>query len=73
MLKVWYYIPKTSTQWECEAESDYDALEVIKKLEGVKRVPPTWKIWLWNEDKGEMIEVNRRAIPRHRVEAERNG
>jgi hypothetical protein len=66
MAKVWYYIPKTQTQWECEAENDVDAIEVIKSIEDIKRVPPTWKIWI--EKNGEMIEVNRRAIPRHRQE-----
>jgi len=32
----------------------------------VKRVPPTWKIFL--EKDGEFLEVNRRAIPRHTQE-----
>lgn len=66
MALVWYYIPKTGVQWECEADNDVDAIEVIKDIEGVKRVPPTWKIWI--EKNGEMIEVNRRAISRHRQE-----
>ena len=69
MKKVWYYVPQTQLNWETEAETDYDAIEAIKAAEGIKRVPPTWKIWIWNEEKGEMIEVNRRAIPRHRAEA----
>jgi hypothetical protein len=69
MKKVWYFIPQTQTNWETEAESDFDAIEAIKLEEGIKRVPPTWKIWIWNDDKGEMIEVNRRAIARHRAEA----
>ena len=72
MKKVWYFIPQTQTNWETEAESDFDAIEAIKREEGVKRVPPTWKIWIWNEEKGEMIEVNRRAIARHRAEAKAN-
>ena len=46
MAKVWYYIPKTQTNWECEASNDVDAIEVIKEIEGIKRVPPTWKIWI---------------------------
>jgi hypothetical protein len=66
MAKIWYYIPKTQTHWECEADSDVDAIEVIKSIEDIKRVPPTWKIWI--EKNGEMIEVNRRAISRHRQE-----
>ncbi len=69
MKKVWYFVPQTQLNWETEAETDFDAIEAIKREEGIKRVPPTWKIWIWNEEKGEMIEVNRRAIPRHRAEA----
>jgi hypothetical protein len=69
LKKVWYFIPQTQLNWETEAESDFDAIEVIKKEERVKRVPPTWKIWIWNDEKGEMIEINRRAIGRHRAEA----
>jgi hypothetical protein len=72
MKKVWYFIPQTQCNWETEAESDFDAIEAIKLAEGIKRVPPTWKIWIWNDDKGEMIEINRRAIARHRAEAMAN-
>ena len=46
MALVWYYIPKTGVQWECEADNDVHAIEVIKELEDIKRVPPTWKIWI---------------------------
>jgi len=66
MALVWYYIPKTGVQWECEADNDVHAIEVIKELEDIKRVPPTWKIWI--EKNGTMIEINRRAITRHRQE-----
>ena len=70
MAKVWYYVPKTLTQWECEADNDVHAIEVIKSIEGIKRVPPTWKIWI--EKGGVMIEVNRRALARHRAEMKKD-
>jgi hypothetical protein len=66
MALVWYYIPKTQTQWECEADNEVHAIEVIKDIEGIKRVPPTWKIWI--EKNGKMIEVNRRSLTRKRQE-----
>lgn len=73
MAKLMYYIPKSGLTYEdAEADNDFHAIEVIKDREGVKRVPPTWKIWLMNE-KGEWIEINRRAISRHRAEAKQNG
>lgn len=72
MKTVWYFIPQTQVNWETEAESDFDAIEAIKLAERIKRVPPTWKIWIWNDKQGEMVEINRRAIPRHRAEAKAN-
>ncbi len=68
MAKLTYYVPRTGVTYEAEADNDFHAMEVIKEMEGVKRVPPTWKIWL-EDANGIMIEVNRRAIARHRAEA----
>jgi hypothetical protein len=66
MRKVWYYVPSTQINWECEAEDEAHALEVIKELEGVKRIPQTWKIWI--EYNGEMIEINRKYAVRLKAE-----
>jgi hypothetical protein len=72
MPRMYYYVPATGITWSevndkhIEAKDDIDAIEVIKDLEDVKRVPPTWKIFL--EKDGEFLEVNRRAIPRHTQE-----
>lgn len=69
MAKLTYYIHRTGITYEAEADNDFHAIEVIKDLEGIKRVPPTWLIWLNYEDGKGMIPVNRRAIARHRAEA----
>jgi hypothetical protein len=52
------------------AENDLDAIDQIKELENLKRIPPTWKIFL-EKTPGEFLEVNRRSISRKRVEAKR--
>jgi len=71
---MYYYIPKTQTTWDfvndahLEAKDELDAIDQIKELEGVKRIPPTWKIFL-EKTPGEFLEVNRRSIARKRAEA----
>jgi len=52
------------------AENDLDAIDQIKALENLKRIPPTWKIFL-EKTHGEFLEVNRRSISRKRIEAKR--
>jgi hypothetical protein len=71
---MYYYVPATGVTWDevndahIEAKDDVDAIEVIKDLEGIKRVPPTWKIFI-EKTPGEFLEVNRRSIARKRQEA----
>jgi len=71
---MYYYVPATMTTWDTvngkhmEAVDDLDAIDQIKELEGVKRIPPTWKIFL-EKTPGEFLEVNRRSISRKRAEA----
>lgn len=79
MPRMYYYIPprgdeKTGTTWDTindkhmTATDDLDAIDQIKEFEQVKRIPPTWKIFL-EKTPGEFLEVNRRSISRKRVEA----
>lgn len=81
MPRMYYYTPprgdeKTGTTWDTindrhmEAKDDLDAIDQIKEFECVKRIPPTWKIFL-EKTPGEFLEVNRRSISRKRVEAKR--
>jgi len=68
-MKGSYFIPRTFTTWDLDDPAIVDfptLLDAVKSAEGVKRVPPTWKIWLHTE-KG-MIEMNRRATARQRAE-----
>jgi len=86
MARMYYFTPGTvdekGTQlpgvtWthvndkELTAKDDLDAIDQIKAIENIKRVPPTWKIFL--EKNGEFLEVNRRSISRKRMEAKRLG
>jgi hypothetical protein len=52
------------------AKNDVDAIDQIKEFENLKRIPPTWKIFL-EKTSGEFLEVNRRSISRKRIEAKR--
>ena len=69
MRKVWYYIPSTQTNWECEATDEANAIDVIKEAEGVKRIPQTWKIWI--EHEGAMVELNRAYAARLKTEKQK--
>lgn len=77
MNEFYYYIPATQTTWELVNDSpmfckdDLDAIDQIKDLEGVKRIPPSWKIFIKKD--GEFLEVNRRSISRKRMEAKKVG
>lgn len=51
-----------------EAKDDLDAIDQIKEIEGIKRIPPTWKIFI-EKAPGEFLEMNRRSISRKRMEA----
>ncbi len=69
MAKASYFIPKTYTTWDLDDPAITDEvslLDFIKEVEGIKRIPPTWKIFL--EKNGRTIEINRRATARMRVE-----
>lgn len=79
MPRMYYYTPprgdeKVGTTWDTvndrhmEADDDLDAIDKIKEYEQVKRIPPTWKIFL-EKTPGEFLEVNRRSISRKRIEA----
>ena len=76
MPRMYYYVPMTQITWDTvndrhmTAENDLDAIDQIKALENLKRIPPTWKIFL-EKTPGEFLEVNRRSISRKRVEAKR--
>lgn len=84
MARFYYFTPgiqdeETGTQlpgvtWthvndkELEAKDDLDAIDQIKEIEGIKRIPPTWKIFI-EKTPGEYLEMNRRSIARKRLEA----
>ena len=81
MPRMYYYTPprgdeKCGTTWDTindrhmEAVDDLDAIDQIKEWECIKRIPPTWKIFL-EKTPGEFLEVNRRSITRKRAEAKR--
>lgn len=81
MPRMYYYTPpkedeKVGVTWDTindrhmEAKDDLDAIDKIKEWEQIKRVPPTWKIFL-EKTPGEFLEVNRRSISRKRAEAKR--
>ena len=68
-MKGEYYIPKTKTTWIIEDDritDEVSLLELIKYEEGVKRIPHTWIIRL--EKNGVLIEVNRKATARMKLE-----
>lgn len=68
-MKGEYYIPKTQTTWTVEDDritDEVSLLELIKWEESIKRIPNTWIIRL--EKNGKMIEVNRRATARMKIE-----
>jgi hypothetical protein len=74
MARMYYYVPATQITWDTvndkhmEAKDDLDAIDQIKEFEGIKRIPPTWKIFI-EKTPGEFLEVNRRSIARKRQEA----
>jgi hypothetical protein len=84
MPRMYYYVPPREdekgggTTWEyvndrhLEATGDLDAIDQIKEIEGIKRIPPTWKIFI-EKTPGEFLEVNRRSITRKRAEAKALG
>jgi hypothetical protein len=66
------YIPKTQTTWDYPDIKDInDLIESVKDVEGVKRIPHTWKLWIDTGDGRGMIEVNRRAASRERNKKDR--
>lgn len=80
-MRMYYYTPprgddKSGTTWDTindrhmEADNDLDAIDKIKEYEMVKRIPPTWKIFL-EKTPGNFLEVNRRSIARKRIEVKR--
>jgi len=80
-MRMYYYTPprgdeKVGTSWDTindrhmTADNDLDAIDKIKEYENIKRIPPTWKIFL-EKTPGEFLEVNRRSIARKRIEAKR--
>jgi hypothetical protein len=67
------YIPRTLTTWEYPDIADISELiETIKDAESVKRIPPTWKLWIDRSDGKGMIEINRSAAARERNKKSRN-
>lgn len=83
MARMYYFTPGTQDEngtilpgvtWthvndkEFDVKDDLDAIDQIKAIENIKRIPPTWKIFI-EKTPGEFLEVNRRSISRKRQEA----
>lgn len=78
MAKFYYYVPSIQTTWDevndrpLECKDELDAIDQIKDLEDIKRIPASWKIFV-EKTPGDYLEVNRRSIGRKRTEAKQRG
>lgn len=76
-MEFYYYIPATKTTWDevndkpLTCVDELDAIDQIKELEDIKRIPHSWKIFIKKDV--EFLEVNRRSLTRKRAEAKQRG